>query len=588
MQTLLIESAVRATLIAAAVALVLYVMRVRTAAARHAVWAGFVVLMMLLPAWVAWAPKAPLPVLPPDAGPAAIALPVAQVPVAAPVQIQASSAAPRHSGWNWASVPLGVYLLGVCALLGRLVIGTIRATRLTSASCVVPVTVGLLRPRIILPKSSREWPPEQMDAVLTHEGEHARRRDPLFQWLALLNRALFWFHPLAWWLERRLSGLAEEACDAAVIAQGHDPGDYSGYLLDLARSVERAGARIDFVGVAMPGSFLPQRIRRMLSGVPVPRISRPRMACAVAVCAVAAAILAAGTLVHAQSKALAGPQFEVASVKPRAPGAGGGGKSKDGGGRGGGGGLRPGLEHRRFTFPSTLFGLIVRAYGLHGCGLLGEKDNCALLTGAPSWAKTDTFDIQAKLPDDAPDYTFSQFLDGAAPQLDLMLQALLAERFNLKIHREQKQLSVYELTVVKTGAKLKPTVREMVQTKDGTSQINRSMLWTFPRLPNGEFNESNALMLIRDRSIKEMTDTLSNIMDRPVLDRTGLTGEFDITLEWERDLDVPGDPGLPGSGAFFGPSMFRAFQDQLGLKFESAKAQIEGIVIDHVEKPSEN
>ena len=158
----------------------------------------------------------------------------------------------------------------------RLAIGTIRASRLTSASCVVPVTVGLLHPRIILPECSRDWPQAQLDAVLAHEGEHIRRRDPLFQWLALLNRALFWFHPLAWWLERKLSGLAEEACDAAVIARGYDPREYSEYLLDLARSVERAGTRIDAVGMAMPGIGLKHRIRQMLSGVPVPRISRLR------------------------------------------------------------------------------------------------------------------------------------------------------------------------------------------------------------------------------------------------------------------------------------------------------------------------
>ena len=204
-------------------------------------------------------------------------------------------------------------------LLLRLAIGAIRANRLTSATCVVPVTVGLLHPRIILPECSREWPQAQLDAVLAHEGEHIRRRDPLFQWIALLNRAIFWFHPLAWWLERKLSGLAEEACDAAVLSRGHDPREYSEYLLDLARSVRRAGARVDAVGMAMPGIGLKHRIRQMLSGVPVPRISRPRMACTVAVCAGAAAILAAGTLVHAQSQSAASdtPKFEVASIRAR-------------------------------------------------------------------------------------------------------------------------------------------------------------------------------------------------------------------------------------------------------------------------------
>ena len=85
------------------------------------------------------------------------------------------------------------------------------------------MTVGWLHPVIVLPPNWRDWPAGKLEAVLTHEHEHARRRDPLVQWLALLNRAVFWFHPLAWWLERRISALAEEACDAAVMRRGHDP-----------------------------------------------------------------------------------------------------------------------------------------------------------------------------------------------------------------------------------------------------------------------------------------------------------------------------------------------------------------------------
>jgi beta-lactamase regulating signal transducer with metallopeptidase domain len=88
---------------------------------------------------------------------------------------------------------------------------------------------------VVLPENWSQWPAAQLDAVLAHEHEHARRRDPLFQWLALLNRAVFWFHPLAWWLERRIAALAEEACDAVVLARGHDPRDYSEYLIDITR-----------------------------------------------------------------------------------------------------------------------------------------------------------------------------------------------------------------------------------------------------------------------------------------------------------------------------------------------------------------
>ena len=78
-----------------------------------------------------------------------------------------------------------------------------------------------------------------------------------------------------------------------------------------------------------------------------------------------------------------------------------------------------------------------------------------LISGGPDWLTKDRFDIQAKMPDGSPDYTFLQFLRGQAPQLELMLQAMLTERFNLKLHRETKQLPVYALTVVKKGSKLK-------------------------------------------------------------------------------------------------------------------------------------
>jgi uncharacterized protein (TIGR03435 family) len=355
--------------------------------------------------------------------------------------------------------------------------------------------------------------------------------------------------------------LAEEACDAAVLSRGYDPRVYSEYLLALARSVRRAGTRVNAVGMAMPGIGLAHRIRHMLSGVQVPRISRQRMACTVAVCAAAAAIFTAGTLVHAQSAAT-GPKFEVATIKPGRPG-GGDGKSKDGGG----GGPRSGVDHKRFNYTGTLLGLIVKAYGLNGCGLTGEKENCPLLAGGPAWANTDRFDIQAKMPDDAPEYTFAQFLDGQAPQLQLMLQALLADRFNLKIHGEIKQVPVYALTVGKNGPKLKTAAGEMIQSKDGTFTKNRSLLVTFARDPNGDFSQTRMQMLVRNRSIQELVNVLSNVMDRPVLNRTELQGEFDFTIEYDRD---PDEPGIAGS---LGPTMFAAFQEQLGLKFESTKVR---------------
>jgi VWFA-related protein len=305
---ILIDFLLRSALIAAGTAAVLLIMRVKMAAARHRAWAGVAVLMMLLPAWTAWGPIARLRVLPaPVTAPAARQW-TGPAPTFSQITLPSFTAASaRPPAWNWPAVFAGIYLVGVCALLARLAIGTMRAhmlvrratnrgERLTSAACAAPVTVGWLRPTVILPDCWQAWPQAQLDAVLTHEGEHARRRDPLVQWLALLNRAVFWFHPLAWWLESKLSALAEEACDEAVLARGHDPFEYSGYLLEMARSVLQTGVRVKVLGMAMPGSFLPQRIRRILEGRPAPRISRVRMASLGVACATVSAVFATGVV----------------------------------------------------------------------------------------------------------------------------------------------------------------------------------------------------------------------------------------------------------------------------------------------------
>jgi bla regulator protein BlaR1 len=527
MQTLLFESAVRATLIAAVIGLVLIAMRIKTASVLHAVWTGVVVVMMLLPAWVAWGPKASIPVLPPDRTPVVALLPP-PLPAGLADASPRTSPVRRNGGYALPDTLTVIYFLGFGVLLLRLAIGTIRATRLTSSSCVVPVTVGLLHPRIILPKSSHGWPQAQLDAVLAHESEHVRRRDPLFQWIALLNRALFWFHPLAWWLERRLSGLAEEACDAAVLAHGHDPRDYSEYLLDLARSVERAGTRIEAVGMAMPGIGLKHRIRQMLSGAPIPRISRPRMACAAAVCAASAAILAAGTLVRAQAPQLA---FEVASIRPAAPGA-----------------MGVGISHPPGRFTGTnvsLSNLMLFAYNVRNFQV----------SGGPNWVNSDRYDVAAKTQG-----------EDTEDQVRQMVQTLLADRFQLRFHREMKEVPVYALVTGKNGPKLKASV------DDGTP-------WQLGIGPGQ--TAASSQMLGQKVTMAILANQLSGQTGgRPVLDRTGLAGNYDIKLEWTRDEQQANDSNVP--------SIFTAIREQLGLKLEATNGLIETLVIDHAEKPSEN
>lgn len=304
MERLWLECAVRAALIVAAAAVVLSAMRVKAATAKHSIWAGVVAMMLLLPIWMAWGPEVSLRVLPP------VAQSIADK-ATGPIEISLTRSVRSTPVDLKLAVLLGVYLTGAVLLLFRLGLGTVRSRRLvrdavaldgvlTSSLCAVPVTVGLFHPRVIFPEHWRQWPQAQLQAVLMHESEHARRRHPLIQWLALLNRALFWFHPVAWWLEYHLSTLAEEACDNVVLARGCDPRAYSECLIDMARSVTRSGVRLNIAGLAMPGMSLPRRIRRILEGGSVPRVSRARMLSVCIACAISCTAIAAGTLDHAQ------------------------------------------------------------------------------------------------------------------------------------------------------------------------------------------------------------------------------------------------------------------------------------------------
>jgi GWxTD domain-containing protein len=322
--SILFEAAVRATLIAAAAPVALRLLRVRAAEVRHRVWTIVLLAMLLLPIWSAWGPEISLRVLPGTPSTASslvvsralggpdreamtpFAPTIEQAPPRA-TSTRAPSAPPvAERAGSWAAWLLGLYLAGLAALLTRLVIGTARVQflvrgawplngRLTSADIATPLTVGLFKPRVLMPEGWDGWPAGRLAAVLDHERAHVCRRDPLVQWLALLNRAVFWFHPLAWWLERRLATLAEEACDAAVLGRGHAPDAYSEHLLDLARMARR-GRVPHVVGAPMPGGALPARIVKILEGRAARSGSRAVASGAVGLATLAALAFGAVTL----------------------------------------------------------------------------------------------------------------------------------------------------------------------------------------------------------------------------------------------------------------------------------------------------
>jgi len=307
---ILAGSSVRIVIIAIPIACILWGMRVKSPKIRHRAWTGVLIAMLLLPFLSLWIPKIPIPLLPayPDIrerqipeisrelnrlsnfGNGAPSATTADTGLSASANVSAQVKPEKRSAFRLGMPQLiGIfYLVGLCIFAARLLLGMALAYRLSRrvkpddrgfyfAQCNVPLTLGLLRPRILMPLSARKWNAKKLSFVLIHEQEHVRRLDPLVEWLALLNRSLYWFHPLAWWLHRKLAVLAEQACDEAVIASGRDPESYAELLLDLARSVKQRGVLAANWGLSIQGGALMKRIQNILAGGSSLRISRFRL-----------------------------------------------------------------------------------------------------------------------------------------------------------------------------------------------------------------------------------------------------------------------------------------------------------------------
>jgi uncharacterized protein (TIGR03435 family) len=206
------------------------------------------------------------------------------------------------------------------------------------------------------------------------------------------------------------------------------------------------------------------------------------------------------------------------------------------------------------------------------------------LIGAPSWITSEHFDIDAEAESSIP---FNQMRP--------MLQAMLADRFKLAVHHETRQVPQYSLVPVKEG-KLGP---KLVAHSDDVKCVDVSAgpppqprPGETPPIPCGGFLMSLSHMAATKTTLEALAGTLSNFVDRPVVDRTGLTGFYDVELDFT-PVQTPFPPG-PGGPAPAAPDsnspplIFTALQEQLGLKFKPETAPGDVLVIDHVEEPSPN
>lgn len=194
-----------------------------------------------------------------------------------------------------------------------------------SARIYVPLTVGAFQATILLPSDWREWDGEKLDAVLAHEMSHVERRDAMTQCCAVLYRAIFWFNPLAWWLNRHLASLAEQASDEAVLSGGVDRKNYARTLLEFFHALQTAPGRIRWEGVSLArAGQAEERVERILEwkGTVAMNVKRS-IAAAILVLAVPVVYLAAairpGQVIPAPSNADIAQQPGTPPAPPAAP-----------------------------------------------------------------------------------------------------------------------------------------------------------------------------------------------------------------------------------------------------------------------------
>ncbi len=209
-----------------------------------------------------------------------------------------------------------------------------------------------------------------------------------------------------------------------------------------------------------------------------------------------------------------------------------------------------------------LLAFIMVAYNLSQKPILGD----------PLPGDSDLFDLDAKI--DTADLPATPL---SPRQLADMLQPVLADRFQLRVHHEMRILAVYNLVLATGGLKMKESAPSAPANPGSPS----SPAGTFPRRCFAR-SVGNGLRVEHDCTLEDIRNILEGPSGRYIIDKTGLTGRFDIDLHWTPD-DTPADSPLAN-----GPSLFTAVQEQLGLKLESARAPVDILVIDSAQPPSEN
>jgi uncharacterized protein (TIGR03435 family) len=434
----------------------------------------------------------------------------------------------------------------------------------------VPSVLGWLRPVILLPPATvMGLTPQQLEAVLAHELAHVKRHDYLVNMLQMVAETLLFYHPVVWWTSSQIRRERELCCDDLAVRACGDAWCYARALTRL----ERMRVTLPSLAMGSTGGSLRYRIQRLLGATTREYRASPWPS-VLAICLGLACVALNVAWLRAQKQSDLGPQFEVASIKPNMStgrglmGGGCQGTDRDGNAVRGGLAAMAGASFSVAPVPlgscrmtrTSLKMLMQIAFGLFGPN--ADK----MIEGGPKWLDVDKYDVLAKAEKPTTE-----------AQLKLMLQNMLAERFQLRFHHETRELPAYALIVAKDGARLERATG--AEDRQGIAMIISKPL------------------VARNVSMSDLSRILSGRLDRPVVDRTGLSGRYNFTLTWtpgeneggllaRLPADVRSQIVVPDGQ--LGPSIFTAVKEQLGLELDSARGPLEVVVIDRAERSTED
>jgi len=464
-----------------------------------------------------------------------------------------------------------------------------RIALMHSQEMMEPGIFGIVRPVLLWPVQLTErLEDEHIEAILAHELLHVRRHDNLTAAIHMVVEALFWFHPMVWWMESRMVEERERACDEAVVQLGARPDIYAESLLKACRFCLESPL-VCVSGIA--GADLRKRIIRIMGENVARKLDFTRKLILILAGLAAVAVPIAFGLIHASQVQAQSPvsdwqtaaggkmEFESISIRPGTPGSFTPPNFALDAGDTFGSSTDP---NGRFSADFPLPEYIIFAYKLW----LTQDQIQSMIAQLPEWVARESFVIEARAPGNP-----------TKDQMRLMVQSLLADRFKLAAHFESHQTPVFALVPEvpgKTGPRLRPHADGppcAVPNPSSAPAPPSNAADVYPPFCDGYWvNPEPGHKILagsRDTTMNLIAAFLPSVghLGRPVVDQTGMSGRFDFTFELTEN---PGDP--PPSGDGFRPdtpvpALLQALKDQLGLKLKPAIAPLDVLVVDHVGRP---